>query len=262
MLILELPWTRQPQTAGIGLSALAISLGFDVFWSAIRPRHSLLGPQMLSSPSRAVFQEGVGISSGYAIVNGVVPSMHATTWTEVGVFHMDATNTVVSLSVRTTGQACLFTPTGLNAVCWNVADITMGGAIPIGTTKYVVRRLGSSHVFWRNGVQHGSTTNSSTPRATEGYLPAIGAQAVTGDYAGTSPLAATNGMLLVARTPRAIPDALAASLSANPWQLFAPQQIIIPTAAAAGYTHPTLSAATATEITATSFKPRVTYTFA
>jgi hypothetical protein len=30
---------------------------------------------------------------------------------------------------------------------------------------------------------------------------------------------------------------------------------------AGGYTHPTLSTVTATEITATSFKPRVTYTF-
>ncbi len=48
----------------------------------------------------------------------------------------------------------------------------------------------------------------------------------------------------------------------NPWQLFAPRRIYIPTATAAGYTHPTLSLATATEITATSFKPRVTYTFA
>ena len=69
-------------------------------------------------------------------------------------------------------------------------------------------------------------------------------------------------MLLVARTLLAIPDALAEALSANPWQLFAPQCIYIPTAAAAGYTHPTLSLATATEITATGFKPRVTYTFA
>ncbi len=75
-------------------------------------------------------------------------------------------------------------------------------------------------------------------------------------------MAATNGMLLVARTPLAIPDGLAAALSANPWQLFALQQIIIPTPAAAGYTHPTLSAATALEIGATSFKPSVTYTFA
>ena len=44
--------------------------------------------------------------------------------------------------------------------------------------------------------------------------------------------------------------------------LFAPHRTPIPTPAAAGYTHPTLSLATATEITATGFKPRVTYTFA
>ena len=258
MLILERPWTRQPQTAGIGLSALAISLGFDVFWSAIRPRHSLLGPQMLSSPSGAVFTEGIGISSGYAIVNGVVPSMHATTWTEVGVLHMDATNTVVSLSARTTGQACLFAPTGLSVICWNVASITIGGAIPVGTTKYVVRRLGSSHAFWRNGVQYGSNTDSSNPLATAGYLPSIGAQAGTGPYAGVGPLASTNGMLLVARTPLAIPDGLAAALSANPWQLFALQQIIIPTAAAAA-TAPTITALSAIGITATSAQPRISY---
>ena len=42
----------------------------------------------------------------------------------------------------------------------------------------------------------------------------------------------------------------------------APRRIYIPTAAAAGYTHPTLSLATATEIGTTSFKPSVTYTFA
>ena len=258
MLILERPWTRQPQTAGIGLSALAISLGFDVFWSAIRPSNSLLGPQMLSSPSGAVFTEGIGISSGYAIVNGTVPSMHATTWTEVGVLHMDATNTVVSLSARTTGQACLFAPTGLTAVCWNVSSIAIGGAIPIGTTKYVVRRLGSSHVFWRNGVQYGSNTDPSTPGATAGYLPSIGAQAGTGPNAGAGPLAATNGMLLVARTPLAIPDALAAALSANPWQLFAPQQIIIPTPAAAAV--PTLSASTYVtgSMTSTGWRPQIT----
>jgi hypothetical protein len=34
-----------------------------------------------------------------------------------------------------------------------------------------------------------------------------------------------------------------------------------PSSAGGGYTHPTLSNVTATEITATSFKPRVTYTF-
>ena len=61
---------------------------------------------------------------------------------------------------------------------------------------------------------------------------------------------------------RALSDAEVAQVSENPWQLFQPRRIYIPTATAAGYTHPTLSLATATEIGATSFKPRVTYTFA
>ena len=61
---------------------------------------------------------------------------------------------------------------------------------------------------------------------------------------------------------RALSDGEIMSLYVNPWQLFAPRRIPIPTPAAAGYTHPTLSAATALEIGATSFKPSVTYTFA
>jgi hypothetical protein len=51
------------------------------------------------------------------------------------------------------------------------------------------------------------------------------------------------------------------SLYNDPWQLFQPSRIYIPQATAAGYTHPTLSVATALEISATSFKPSVTYTF-
>lgn len=67
---------------------------------------------------------------------------------------------------------------------------------------------------------------------------------------------------LVVRPGVALTQRQAKSEYRNPWQLFAPRQIYIPTAAATGYTHPTLSLATATEIGTTSFKPRVTYTFA
>ena len=55
-----------------------------------------------------------------------------------------------------------------------------------------------------------------------------------------------------------MPDTLAAALSANPWQLFALQQIIIPTAAAAA-TAPTITALSAIGITATSAQPRISY---
>jgi hypothetical protein len=44
----------------------------------------------------------------------------------------------------------------------------------------------------------------------------------------------------------------------NPWQLFAPQQIIIPTPAAAA-SAPTITALSAVNITATSAQPRITY---
>ena len=53
-----------------------------------------------------------------------------------------------------------------------------------------------------------------------------------------------------------------ATVAQNPWQLFAPRRIYIPTASAAGYTHPTLSLATATEITSTTARGRVTATAA
>ena len=62
-----------------------------------------------------------------------------------------------------------------------------------------------------------------------------------------------------------IAETAAKLFSVEPWALYEDDNLVlkVPTpAAAGGYTHPTLSAATATEITATGFKPRVTYTFA
>ena len=64
-----------------------------------------------------------------------------------------------------------------------------------------------------------------------------------------------------------VPLELLKSITKSPAAFFdfatEPRSVYLPIpAAAAGYTHPTLSAATATEIGTTSFKPRVTYTFA
>ena len=262
MLILQRPWTRQPQTQAL-LSQLALSLGFDFAWSATRPNNSLLG-QVMNTPQtipRSVFSSGIALAGGYAIVNGVVPSMHTTTWTEIGVAYLDGTNEVITLSGRTAGEALVLAPAQLSSVCWNVASTNIGGALPAGITNYVVTRIGSAYSFWRNGRLHGTATSAAAPGA-YAYLPAVGAQAGTGPNAGMTPLAATVGISLVLRTPIGISPGLALQLSANPWQLFQPRRIYIPTAAAAGYTHPTLSLATATEIGTTSFKPSVTYTFA
>lgn len=56
---------------------------------------------------------------------------------------------------------------------------------------------------------------------------------------------------------RLLSDAEIVSLSANPWQLFRPRRIYIPTAAAAAA--PTITALSARLITATSAQPRISY---
>ena len=57
---------------------------------------------------------------------------------------------------------------------------------------------------------------------------------------------------------RALTAAEVATVNANPWQLFAPRRIYIPTAAAAA-TAPTITALSAINITATSAQPQITY---
>ena len=58
---------------------------------------------------------------------------------------------------------------------------------------------------------------------------------------------------------RVLTDAEHAALFVNPWQLFAPQQIIIPTPAAAAVV-PTLSASTYVpgSMTSTGWRPQIT----
>ena len=78
--------------------------------------------------------------------------------------------------------------------------------------------------------------------------------------AGASLFGAGRMQNLVLRPGVLANDALARDEFLNPWALFAPRQIIIPTAAA-GATAPTISALSAINITATSAQPRITYTF-
>jgi TctA family transporter len=56
-------------------------------------------------------------------------------------------------------------------------------------------------------------------------------------------------------------DVWARKVGANPWLIYQPRQIIIPLAAAAGYTHPTLSNARMGSLTSSSGIPLVDYTF-
>jgi len=90
-----------------------------------------------------------------------------------------------------------------------------------------------------------------------------GSVTLTGRVAGISSDAENNNdyanVFIVAAWNRQLSDSEARAWTRNPWQVFAPRQIVIPTITAAP-SLPTLSAATYVpgSITATGFRPRVT----
>jgi hypothetical protein len=65
-------------------------------------------------------------------------------------------------------------------------------------------------------------------------------------------------LLLHAAWPVGLSSAVVKSISRNPWKLFEPRRIYIPTPAAAA-SAPTITALSAVNITATSAQPRITY---
>jgi hypothetical protein len=105
---------------------------------------------------------------------------------------------------------------------------------------------------------NGKTIATSTPTSTYTH-------GVSGICAG--PTAETlqwvSGLHYLAFAPVVVPDAVLLELTANPWRLFQPRRIYIPTATAAASTY-TLSAATYVpgSLTATGVTPRVTVTVA
>ena len=114
-------------------------------------------------------------------------------------------------------------------------------------------RAGSGADYWVDGVLQATSS------------------ALNGTLSSSQPLYIANrggtvyqcGVALLACWNQKLSPGDAKELSANPWQLFAPQQIIIPTAAAAASSLPTLSASTYVpgSLTSTGWRPRVTAQF-
>lgn len=116
-----------------------------------------------------------------------------------------------------------------------------------GFKLYIDGRLGASYTNATKGTFRGST---------KGYL--LGGNA--GGQEAFSNRQAMGDFALFAAWTRALPEAEVVELSRNPWQIFRPLRPIIyslPSASAV----PTLSAATAVNITSSSAQPRVTVTF-
>lgn len=175
---------------------------------------------------------------------------------------------------RTVLLMCVFRTSGVTRVYHNAStgagvgywigqlgsNITLGSVLTSPLSPHLGRPVvvavvnsGIQQELWVNGASAGATTSLRAVGTGMSWLS-------FGASSGFDVDAATGSLLLRAVWDRALSGDEIASVSADPWQLFAPQQIYVPRAAAGGGL-PTLSAPTAIDITATSFRPRVTYAY-
>jgi len=217
----------------VGGASVRPEFGFEFAWVASSARNSLTGPRISASTAALTgLHVGLAAGSGYVTVSANVPCLFSTTWTEVGLIYIDGASSITALSVRGTGQAVNWTGGNANCVMWNVADVNI--STPVTNTpgwySYAVRRSGSDHRVYINGRFVGSGSNASSPAANTGILPAIGAHAGSGAEMGSSAISGTRRVAMVARTSRALPDALCIAISANPGLIFEPQRRTFPIA--------------------------------
>jgi hypothetical protein len=282
VLILERPWTRQPQGAERVNRGNKLADGVVLLWNAANPKWDAADGVELAEAvgvaTRDVAAPGRVLSFASASSTGiskVVPTLDTSRGLSIHVIvnpsNLTATNTFAGFG-QATGEAGYATLdlSGTESndpirVIHSSNGSTFGGAYHNSppTNQWdsytAVFNGGTTNVLFRNGVQ---LTPSSTAGSSGVGFPNIVRVDVGQSSQGAPVNRLTGKLALAVLWNRRLSAAEALSLAINPWQLFASQRIYIPTATAAGYTHPTLSLATATEITATSFKPRVTYTFA
>lgn len=134
----------------------------------------------------------------------------------------------------------------------NGGRVSLSGSGPLlGTRRNVViTRSGTTlgHSFFVNGAQ--LTTQTSAQSASVSSNNIIG-QSGTGSLANDF----DGRIWLFALFDSVLPRGVATALSANPWQMFAPQRrIFVPVSAVPGAL---LGGATVTDLTSSSFRPRV-----
>ena len=293
MLILERPWTRQPQAAVNLDKHSSIALLNVLSWNATRPAHAekkgdFTGiPYNLTQAASIAGKYGPVVAQSFNGTNSYV-SLGDPTPTNIGTGSI-----AFEVLFRTTS---VVTPQMLIA---KDSDITNGreyllsineesrnGHVRLvlfsGNNAYFILETPIAaitantwhHLFacraanttneglsiFVDGVYQTRTNaaNAGSPTATVqngGTEARIGSRTYTGNFNYFS------GDIAFARIYTNTPadcTAIAKALADNPWQLFAPQQIIIPTPAAAA-SAPTITALSAIGITATSAQPRITY---
>ena len=280
MLILERPWTRQPQGAarakstdiGAGLMYL-----FSPGWGAVDAASGLvLTPY--GSVSRDVNRFGYGANvtaanSAYERVANDFAASEVTiaAWTVVRGTGTDAGAIAVLSSSGDSGAA----PYTAAALKINTAatgmllghsiggtyafTVTSGGvASTVGQVEFLIGRAKSGAqnlLYYINGALFSSA--SGTVSGALSY--SAGRRIVVGEDYRLASRNCNRHIYCVAVWGRYLPDSDIQKLVRDPWQLFAPQQIIIPTPAAAAAV-PTLSASTYVpgSMTSTGWRPQIT----
>ena len=279
MLILESPWTRQPQMA----------VGVDWGNPLTRQLRVCVTPKSFYNdklPSRIngvqewVSRDGIGFdfvaASSQYVDLGTGAQLDVTGAISILVWYnltsipgSPAGFSLFSKDGNTGGRAYtfdLYRDTASAAASGLRLYVNGGGSI--GTNMVVEGRLpvaGDDRIaivtrsvannftgIYVDGLLAASTTCSTvTPTATASLRMGARAYAGVEDYF-------SGRIRLAAMWARSLSATEVQSLSRNPWQLFAPQQIIIPTPAAAAV--PTLSASTYVtgSMTSTGWRPQIT----
>ena len=278
MLILERPWTRQPQTASIDLSnPLATGLVFDFDVVSARNR---LG-KFATNYGSTISASSVGLARSFTRASSqYVDCGDLESWDVGGsnftfqfLFRMrsaasSATRFQLLSKDSATGRQ-LWVELNIKAdnssdnsftVVWLNGTLnqsrTPANSLNVGTWHNCFgQRLGNSVNYWIDGIAQSVTHIAANwvdvASTTTPLLLGARSYAANNDY--------FNGDISIARFwNRALRSDEVSALSANPWQLFQPRRIYIPTATAAA-SAPTITALSAIGITATSAQPRITY---
>jgi hypothetical protein len=259
VLILERPWTRQPQTpveaktTGIGAGLVAYGTGaVDNDWEAV------------NGPTRTVGQNGIGrtfvSASSQYVKRNLVLSQPLTVFALVKLATLNANQGYVSIGGSNQRHLLYSSSTSTwffsgSGGTYGQAAAT-GGVITAGLWYSLVGRAQSStsRQVFINGTQRGTDTTAVSPTASS--LCVAGASWSSG--APQAGFYLNGDMAVWGAWDRALTDGEIMSLYVNPWQLFAPRLVYIPTPAAAA-SAPTITALSAISITAASAQPRISY---
>lgn len=268
MLILERPWTRQPPVA-VGVDrGNPISKGLVALFVPTMGPGNIVGTSKLFLPTIKL-PTTKGITGRFSGEVSSEASILTSDFSFVTAFICSNTgNATSSLIGRGPTSSSNNTGFGFNAThsnssysgavycgsSYSIIGKPTGGTLA-SNTLYVIGAgvSGSAGAVYSGGIKTASVSSGLSARDLTGRLT-FGVNSQLSDSFLVAP-----DFLFYAQWNRWLLDVEFASISSNPWQLFAPLRIPIPTAAAAA-TVPTLSASTYVpgSLTSTGWRPQIT----